>query len=58
MTTFFTPERHGYAVRFSPFFKDRVAVATSQQYGLAGRNSKPFSKSFFNTLIITVDCLF
>ncbi|XP_034230780.1 peroxisomal targeting signal 2 receptor isoform X2 [Thrips palmi] len=36
MATFFTPERHGYAVRFSPFYKDRIAVATSQQFGLAG----------------------
>ncbi|KAJ1522923.1 hypothetical protein ONE63_002062 [Megalurothrips usitatus] len=36
MTTYFTPERHGYAVRFSPFHKDRIAVATSQQFGLAG----------------------
>lgn len=36
MATYFTPERHGYAVRFSPFYKDRIAVATSQQFGLAG----------------------
>lgn len=54
MTTFFTPERHGYAVRFSPFYKDLLAVATSQQYGLAGRYNKPFTKSFFNVLKIKV----
>ncbi|XP_026473457.1 peroxisomal targeting signal 2 receptor [Ctenocephalides felis] len=36
MPTFLTPNRHGYSVRFSPFSPDRIAVATSQYYGLAG----------------------
>lgn len=36
MTTFLTPNRHGYSVRFSPFNPDRLVVATSQYFGLAG----------------------
>ncbi|XP_077286027.1 peroxisomal biogenesis factor 7 [Arctopsyche grandis] len=36
MPTFLTPNRHGYSVRFSPFNPDRLVVATSQYYGLAG----------------------
>lgn len=36
MTTFLTPNRHGYNVRFSPYDPDRLVVATSQYYGLAG----------------------
>lgn len=36
MATFLTPNRHGYSVRFSPFDPDRLAVAASQYYGLAG----------------------
>lgn len=36
MATFFTPNRHGYSVRFSPFNPDQIAVATSQYFGLAG----------------------
>lgn len=36
MATFLTPNRHGYSVRFSPFDPDRLVVATSQYYGLAG----------------------
>lgn len=36
MPTYFTANRHGYAVRFSKFSADRLVVATSQYYGLAG----------------------
>lgn len=36
MSTFLTPNRHGYSVRFSPFDANRLVVATSQYYGLAG----------------------
>lgn len=36
MPTFLTPNRHGYSVRFSPFHPDRLVVATSQYFGLAG----------------------
>lgn len=36
MSTFLTPNRHGYSVRFSPFDPNRLVVATSQYYGLAG----------------------
>lgn len=36
MSTFFTPNRHGYSVRFSPFDPNRLAVATSQYFGLVG----------------------
>lgn len=36
MPTYFTANRHGYAVRFSKFSADRLIVATSQFYGLAG----------------------
>lgn len=36
MPTYLTPNRHGYSVRFSPFNADRLVVATSQFYGLAG----------------------
>ncbi|XP_014251007.1 peroxisomal targeting signal 2 receptor [Cimex lectularius] len=36
MTSFLTPYRHGYSVRFSPFHGDRLVCATSQYYGLAG----------------------
>lgn len=36
MATFLTPNRHGYSVRFSPFNSERLVVATSQYFGLAG----------------------
>lgn len=36
MTSYLTPNRHGYSVRFSPFSPDRLVVATSQYFGLAG----------------------
>lgn len=36
MSSFFHPNRHGYSVRFSPFDANRLIVATSQCYGLAG----------------------
>jgi len=36
MPTYFTANRHGYAVRFSKFSPDRLIVASSQFYGLAG----------------------
>lgn len=36
MATYLTPNRHGYSVRFSPFNPDRLVVATSQYFGLAG----------------------
>lgn len=39
MPTFLTPNRHGYNVRFSPFIPNRLVVAASQFYGLAGGGS-------------------
>lgn len=36
MSTFLTPNRHGYSVRFSHFNPDLLVVASSQYYGLAG----------------------
>ncbi|XP_072178649.1 peroxisomal targeting signal 2 receptor-like [Diadema setosum] len=33
---FKSPGRHGYAVEFSPYLPQRLAVATSQHYGIAG----------------------
>jgi peroxin-7 len=36
MPTYFTSNRHGYAVRFSRFSPDRLFVASSQYYGLVG----------------------
>lgn len=39
MPTYFTPNRHGYSLKFSPFNPDHVVVATSQYYGLAGGGS-------------------
>lgn len=36
MPTYFTPNRHGYAVKFSKFLPDRIVVASSQFFGLAG----------------------
>ncbi|XP_018910479.1 peroxisomal targeting signal 2 receptor [Bemisia tabaci] len=36
MTSFLTPNRHGYSVRFSPFDGKKIVVATSQYFGLAG----------------------
>ncbi|BES93215.1 unnamed protein product [Nesidiocoris tenuis] len=36
MPTYFTPNRHGYSVRFSQFRPDRIVCASSQHYGLAG----------------------
>lgn len=35
--TFRTPGRHGYAVKFSPYFGQRLLCATSQHYGIAGK---------------------
>jgi hypothetical protein len=49
MPTFLTPNRHGYSVRFSPFQPERIACATSQYFGLAGK---------YWTLNLTVQCLF
>ncbi|XP_078374973.1 peroxisomal targeting signal 2 receptor-like isoform X3 [Oculina patagonica] len=37
--TFRTPGRHGYAVKFSPYFGQRVLCATSQHYGIAGNGT-------------------
>lgn len=36
--TFRTRGRHGYAVKFSPYFGQRVLCATSQHYGIAGKS--------------------
>lgn len=36
MPTFYTQNRHGYAVKFSHSLSDRLYVASSQNYGLAG----------------------
>lgn len=36
MPTYFTSNRHGYSCRFSPFHPNKLAVASSQFYGLAG----------------------
>ena len=35
--TFRTPGRHGYAIKFSPYFGHRLLCATSQHYGIAGK---------------------
>lgn len=32
----FKTEFNGYAVKFSPFDEDKIAVATAQNFGLAG----------------------
>ncbi|KAK6171249.1 hypothetical protein SNE40_019477 [Patella caerulea] len=34
--SFKTNSRHGYSVKFSPYFPHRIACATSQYYGIAG----------------------
>ncbi|KXJ17053.1 peroxisomal targeting signal 2 receptor [Exaiptasia diaphana] len=36
---FRTRNRHGYAVKFSPYLSHRLACASSQHYGIAGRGS-------------------
>ena len=36
--TFRTHGRHGYAVKFSPYFGHRLLCATSQHYGIAGKS--------------------
>ncbi|XP_076357661.1 peroxisomal targeting signal 2 receptor-like [Tachypleus tridentatus] len=38
-TTFRTTGQHGYGIKFSPFFPNRLACATSQNYGIAGKGS-------------------
>ncbi|XP_015759959.1 PREDICTED: peroxisomal targeting signal 2 receptor-like [Acropora digitifera] len=37
--SFRTNGRHGYAVKFSPYFGHRLLCATSQHYGIAGQGS-------------------
>lgn len=37
--TFRTKSRHGYSVKFSPYFPQRLACATSQYFGIAGCGS-------------------
>lgn len=37
--SFHTRGRHGYAVKFSPYFGPRLLCATSQHYGIAGRGT-------------------
>lgn len=37
--SFRTCERHGYAVKFSPYFGHRLLCATSQHYGIAGQGT-------------------
>ena len=32
-----TKDRHGYSVAFSPYYGDKLAVATSQHFGIAGK---------------------
>ncbi|KAH9524981.1 peroxisomal targeting signal 2 receptor [Bulinus truncatus] len=34
--TFRTKSRHGYSVKFSPYFHNRIACVSSQYYGIAG----------------------
>ncbi|XP_067676661.1 peroxisomal targeting signal 2 receptor-like [Haliotis asinina] len=34
--TFRTQSRHGYSVKFSPYFPNRLACSSSQYYGIAG----------------------
>ncbi|XP_013107586.2 peroxisomal targeting signal 2 receptor [Stomoxys calcitrans] len=38
-TTYTTADRHGYSVKYSTFETDRLLLATSQLYGLAGGGS-------------------
>lgn len=33
---FRSPGRHGYSVKFSPYAPNRLAIASSQNYGIAG----------------------
>lgn len=35
-TSFFTPQRHGYSVKFSPFDGNALAVASSKPFGFVG----------------------
>lgn len=37
--TFKTELRHGYSVKFSPYFSQRLACATSQYYGIVGNGT-------------------
>ena len=32
-----TKDRHGYSVAFSPYYGNKLAVATSQHFGIAGK---------------------
>ena len=36
MMEFRTQDRNGYAVKYSPFFDSRIAVAASANFGLVG----------------------
>ena len=36
VTLFHTSQRHGYSVEFSPYHAQRIAVATSENFGIAG----------------------
>lgn len=36
---FQTNDKHGYSVKFSPYFRDRFACSTCQYYGIAGRGT-------------------
>lgn len=40
-----TKGRHGYSVEFSPFFPTKLACASSQYYGIAGKYDKSLSLS-------------
>ena len=44
-----TKDRYGYSVAFSPYYGDKLAVATSQHFGIAG---KIFVVFFFKLQIV------
>lgn len=44
MKCFRCAARHGYSVEFSPFFSNRLACATAQYYGIAGKHKQTQTK--------------
>ncbi len=43
-----TKERHGYSVSFSPYFGNKLAVSTSQHFGIAGKYVEIFLLEHFS----------
>lgn len=57
MLSFRTPGYNGYAVKYSPFYDNKLAVATAANYGLVG-NGKLWILSIQNNGRITPDASF